>query len=75
MAKAYTVTGQTQGPAPDPQRGGQIVQGYTISFIVPAANNATGAIFFPGTPTADQVDEAISEDAARMIAINGLGGE
>lgn len=73
MAKPYTVTGQTQGPAPDPSKGGQIVQGYTVSFIVPEANNAFGSLFFPGSPTPEQVNEAISEDAARILAINGLG--
>lgn len=73
MSKPYTIVTQNQQVAPDPLQGGKLVMGYNISFVVPAANNATGSVFFPGTPTADQVDEALSQDAARMLAINGLG--
>lgn len=73
MANPYTNVTQTFGPATDPMQGGKVVMGTTVSFVVPAANNAYASVFFPGTPTVEQVDEELSQQAARMISIAGLG--
>jgi hypothetical protein len=73
MDNPYTNVTQTYGPAQDPAQGNKIVMGTTVSFVVPAANNAYDSVFFVGKPTVEQVDEELSKQSARMIAIAGLG--